>query len=116
MFVERVALINQKALQSCERWHLGFVMKLIMRKAPSFSYYEQFSPEAKKYILKDFATKGEELWQSLMQEYLTFSEQSILLRANNSGHYIHLTDFEVLRKALQWLLEKILIWSDFFEI
>ena len=29
---------------------------------------------------KDFATKVEELWQSLMQEYLTFSEQSMLLR------------------------------------
>ncbi len=69
-------------------WHLGFVMKLIMRKAPPFSYYEQFSPEAKKYILKDFATKVEDPWQSLMQEYLTFSEQSILLRANNSGHII----------------------------
>lgn len=26
---------------------------------------------------KEFATKAEELWQSLMQEYLTFSEQSI---------------------------------------
>ncbi|MEE1101909.1 MAG: hypothetical protein U0K86_10565 [Agathobacter sp.] len=49
---------------------------------------------------KEFATKVEEFWQSLMQEYLTFSEQSILLRANNSGHYIHLTDFEVIMQAL----------------
>ena len=49
---------------------------------------------------KDFATKVEELWQSLMQEYLTFSEQSILLRAKNSGHYVHLTDFEVIREGL----------------
>lgn len=47
-----------------------------------------------------FAAKVEELWQSLMQEYLTFSEQSILLRANNSGHYIHLTDFDVIMQAL----------------
>ena len=36
-----------------------------------------------------------------MQEYLTFSEKSILLRADNSGHYIHFSDFEVLMKALQ---------------
>lgn len=36
---------------------------------------------------KEFATKAEELWQSLMQEYLTFSEQSILLRANNRQIY-----------------------------
>ena len=55
---------------------------------------------------KEFATKVEELWQSLMQEYLTFSEQSILLRANNSGHYIHLTDFEVIMQALQWLMKR----------
>jgi hypothetical protein len=132
-----------------------------MRKAPPFYYYDQFSPEAKKYILdelrkaelhdaaleeyrlaheekeicqlkekgdfpqipivlithgsefeikeimefgqttKEFAVKVEDLWQSLMQEYLTFSDQSILLRANNSGHYIHLTDFEVIMQALQ---------------
>ncbi len=60
-----------------------------MRKAPPFYYYNQF------------ATKVEELWQSLMQEYLTFSKQSVLLRANNSGHYIHLTDFEVIMQALR---------------
>jgi hypothetical protein len=140
---------------------IDLVIKLIMRKAPPFYYYDQFSPEAKKYILdeltkaelhdvaleeyrlaheekeicqlkekgdfpkipivlithesefeikeimefgqttKEFAVKVEELWQSLMQEYLTFSDQSILLRANNSGHYIHLTDFEVIKQALQ---------------
>jgi hypothetical protein len=146
-----------RKLASC---HLGFVIKLIMRKAPPFYYYNQFSPEAKKYILdeltkvelhdaaleeyriaheekeicqlkekgnfpqipivlithgsefeikeimefgqttKEFAEKVEELWQSLMQGYLTFSEQSVLLRASNSGHYIHLTDFEVIKQAL----------------
>jgi pimeloyl-ACP methyl ester carboxylesterase len=142
-------------------WHLGSLIKLIMRKAPPFYYYDHFSPEAKKYILneltkaelhdtaleeyrlaheekeicqlkekgdfpqipivlithgsefeikeimefgrttKEFAVKVEELWQSLMQEYLTFSEQSVLLRADNSGHYIHLTDFDVIMQALQ---------------
>ena len=141
--------------------HLGFVIKLIMRKAPPFYYYDQFSPEAKKYILdeltkvelhdaaleeyrlaheekeicqlkekgdfpqipvvlithgsefeikeimefgqttKEFAVKVEELWQKLMQEYLAFSEESVLLRAENSGHYIHLTDPEVIMQALQ---------------
>ncbi|RKM61852.1 alpha/beta hydrolase [Butyrivibrio sp. CB08] len=150
-------LVIMRKLASC---HLGFVIKLIMRKAPPFYYYNQFSPEAKKYILdeltkvelhdaaleeyriaheekeicqlkekgnfpqipivlithgsefeikeimefcqttKEFAEKVEELWQSLMQGYLTFSEQSVLLRASNSGHYIHLTDFEVIKLAL----------------
>ncbi|MGN0339051.1 MAG: alpha/beta fold hydrolase [Lachnospira sp.] len=157
---------NFVIMRKMASWHLGFVIKLIMRKAPPFYYYNQFSTEAKKYILneltkvslhnasleeyrlaheekeiyqlkekgnfpkipvalithgsefetkeimefgqttKEFAAEVEELWQSLMQEYLTFSEQSILLRANNSGHYIHLTDFEVIMQALQWLMKK----------
>ena len=152
---------NFVIMRKMASWHLGFVIKLIMKKAPPFYYYDQFTPEAKKYILdeltkvelhdaaleeyrlaheekeicqlkergnfpqipivlithgsefeikeimefgqttKEFAEKVEELWQSLMQEYLTFSEKSILLRADNSGHYIHLGDFEVLMKALQ---------------
>lgn len=151
---------NFAIMRKLASWNLGFVIKIIMKKAPPFYYYNQFSPEAKKYILneltkaslhdasleeyrlaheeneicqlkekgdfpqipivlithgsefetkeimefgqttKEFATKVEELWQSLMQEYLTFSEQSILLRANNSGHYIHLTDFDVIMQAL----------------
>ena len=55
---------------------------------------------------KEFAVKVEELWQSLMREYLTFSEQSILLRADNSGHYIHLTDFEVIIRALLFICNR----------
>ena len=134
---------NFVIMRKLASWHLGFVIKLIMRKAPPFYYYDQFPKEAKKYILneltkvslhdasleeyrltheekeifqlkekgdfpqlpivlithgsefeireimefgqttKDFATKVEELWQSLMQEYLTFSEKSALLRAES---------------------------------
>ena len=155
--------IIMRKMASC---HLGFVIKLLMRKAPPFYYYDQFSPEAKEYILdeltkvsfhdasleeyrlahdekeicqlkekgdfpqipivlithgseyeikeimefgqttREFAEKVEELWQSLMQEYLSFSEQSVLLRADNSGHYIHLTDFEVIMQALQLICSK----------
>ena len=154
---------NFVIMRKLASFHLGFVIKLIMRKAPPFYYYDHFSPKAKEYILdeltkvslhdasleeyrlahdekeicplkekgdfpqipivlithgsefeikeimefgqttRDFAVKVEELWQSLMQEYLTFSEQSVLLRADNSGHYIHLTDFEVIMQALQKL-------------
>ena len=154
--------VIMRKLASC---HLGFVIKLIMRKAPPFYYYDHFSSDAKKYILdsltkidlhdaaleeyrlaheeqeicelkergnfphvpvalithgsefeikeimefcqttKEFAKKVEDLWQSLMQEYLTFSEKSVLLRANNSGHYIHLTDFEVIEQALSFIYE-----------
>ncbi|MDD6070549.1 MAG: alpha/beta hydrolase [Clostridiales bacterium] len=157
---------NFVIMRKMASFHLGFVIKLLMRKAPPFYYYDHFSPQAKKYILheltkislhdasleeyrlaheeeeicqlkkkgdfpqipivlithgsefetkeimefgqntKDFATKVEELWQSLMQEYLTFSEQSVLIRANNSGHYIHLTEFGIVLQGLQWLIKK----------
>ena len=157
---------NFVIMRKLASFHLGFVIKLIMRKAPPFYYYDQFSPEAKEYILdeltkvsfhdasleeyrlahdekeicqlkekgdfpqipivlithgseyerkeimefgqttREFAEKVEELWQSLMQEYLSFSEQSVLLRADNSGHYIHLTDFEVIMQALQLICSK----------
>lgn len=157
---------NFVIMRKMASFHLGFVIKLLMRKAPPFYYYDHFSPQAKKYILheltkislhdasleeyrlaheekeicqlkekgdfpqipivlithgsefetkeimefgqntKDFATKVEELWQSLVQEYLTFSEQSVLIRANNSGHYIHLTEFGIVLQGLQWLIKK----------
>lgn len=35
-------------------FHLGFVIKLLMRKAPPFYYYDHFSQQAKKYILHEF--------------------------------------------------------------
>ncbi|WP_026527527.1 alpha/beta hydrolase [Butyrivibrio sp. VCD2006] len=155
--------VIMRKMASC---HLGFLIKLFMRKAPPFYYYDQFSLEAKKYILdeltkvefhdaaleeyrlaheekeishlkekgnfpqipivlithgsefeikeimefgqttKAFAEKVEALWQSLMQEYLTFSKHSILLRADNSGHYIHLTDFEVIMQALECIMQQ----------
>ncbi|MDD3921691.1 MAG: alpha/beta hydrolase, partial [Eubacteriales bacterium] len=39
-----------------------------------------------------FAEKVENLWQSLMQEYLAFGSKTHFLQAKNSGHYIHLTE------------------------
>ena len=146
--------------------HLGFLIKILMKKAPPFYYYNGFSKEAKKYILSEltkvslhdasleeyrlahdeneinnlknkwdfpeipivlithgqefeimeimdfgqttyeFAKRVEDLWQELMKDYLSFSTQSYLLVSNNSGHYIHLSDFELVKKAIEMIVNR----------
>ena len=49
---------------------------------------------------RETAEKVENLWQHLMKEYLTFTENSVYIQAKNSSHYIHLTEFELIEKAL----------------
>lgn len=51
------------------------------------------------------AQKIEKIWQSIMQEYLEFSSKSRLWQADNSSHYIHLTDLEMVCEAID------AIWS-----
>ena len=40
------------------------------------------------------AKKIEALWQEVMQAYLTCTTDGTLIRAENSSHYMHLTDAE----------------------
>ncbi len=49
---------------------------------------------------KDLAVKVENIWQKLMEAMITFSKISEKLTAPNSGHYIHLTDPEIVRNAI----------------
>ncbi len=49
------------------------------------------------------AEKVEDLWQSLMKEYLTFSSRTLYLQAKNSGHYIHLTEPSLLEEGIAWI-------------
>lgn len=46
------------------------------------------------------AKKVEYLWQDIMKKYLALSSDAEHIIAPNSGHYIHLTDFEVLKNAI----------------
>ena len=50
-----------------------------------------------------FAQKVEDLWQSLMKEYLAFSGTTKYIQAQNSGHYIHLTEPNLISDALEWV-------------
>lgn len=47
------------------------------------------------------AKKIEHLWQDIMIKYLSLSSNAKHIIAPNSGHFIHLTDFEVLKNGLR---------------
>lgn len=152
--------MNMKLGLIISSFGLGFLLKPLLRKAPPFYYYQHFSGEAEKAILKnstqrkmyrssldeyscidadeeagdqvghaDFpdiplvlichtpevmtaeivayggadretAAKCDNIWISLMKEYLEYSGQSIYMQAINSGHFIHLSDPDTLWSAI----------------
>ncbi len=49
------------------------------------------------------AQKIEYLWQDIMKNYLTLSSCTEHITATNSGHYIHLTDFNLLKNTIDSL-------------
>lgn len=51
----------------------------------------------------ELAKKVEDLWQSLMKEYLSFSRNTKYIQAQNSGHYIHLTEPNLITEGLLWI-------------
>lgn len=146
--------------QTISSLRLGFLLKPLLRKAPPFYYYNEFTKEAEDCILNNLtqsklyksaiseyqflesgnaaATLGEKgnfpniplflichdpeimigeimeyggadkataikidnLWVSLMKEYLRFSEKAVYRQAQKSGHFIHLSDPDVIWEAL----------------
>ncbi len=146
--------------QTISSLRLGFLFKPLLRKAPPFYYYNEFTKEAEDCILnnltqsklyksaiseyqflesdntaatlvekgnfpniplflichdpeimiaeimeyggadKTTAIKIDELWVSLMKEYLRFSEKAVYRQAQKSGHFIHLSDPDVIWEAL----------------
>jgi len=139
---------------------LGFLLKPLLRKAPPFYYYNEFTKDAEDCILEnltqsklyksviseyqfieigdeiaplreknDFpdiplflichdpeimtaeiveyggadkatAIKIDDMWVSLMKEYLLFSDKAIYRQAQKSGHLIHLSDPTVIWETL----------------
>jgi len=49
---------------------------------------------------KQKAQKIEGIWQDIIKRYLDLSSETEHIIAPNSGHYIHLTDFEVLKNTI----------------
>jgi hypothetical protein len=58
--------------------------------------------ETMKYggVNKEKAEEVERIWQNLMKEYLAFSEKSFYIQAQNSSHYIHLTEPDLVLRAV----------------
>jgi pimeloyl-ACP methyl ester carboxylesterase len=58
--------------------------------------------ELQKYCKLDIktATKIENKWQEIMLKYIGLSKNSKALIAPNSGHFIHLTDYNIVKKAI----------------
>lgn len=53
---------------------------------------------------RDFATKIENMWQGIMKEYLGFSKNAKHVQAEHSGHYIHLTEPELIVSEVEKML------------
>lgn len=51
------------------------------------------------------AQKIESLWQEIMKRYLSLSSNTKYIMAQNSGHYIQLTDFEILRNSIDSIFQ-----------
>lgn len=55
---------------------------------------------------RDFAIKIENMWQDVMKDYLCFSKKARHVQAEHSGHYIHLTEPElIINEVKKMLLE-----------
>ena len=52
----------------------------------------------------EFASRIEDMWQSIMKEYLDFSKNAIYIQAEHSGHYIHLTEPELIIREVERIL------------
>ena len=51
----------------------------------------------------ELAIKIEDIWQDIMKAYLSFGSVSRHFLADKSGHYIHLTQPELLDEAIAWI-------------
>jgi pimeloyl-ACP methyl ester carboxylesterase len=156
---------NLNLIYAMAKMHLGFIIKALLKSAPPFYYKNDFSQEAKNYILdslikpasyktameeyrlsheeteieglktregfpnvplvlithssgiyekeimefggttKELAHRIESIWQTIMKEYLTFSDTTKYMEAKSSGHFIHLTEPELLDEGITWIFE-----------
>lgn len=53
---------------------------------------------------RELAEKVEGIWQELMRRYLEYSADSQYIQAQNSTHYIHLTEPEIIMRAVDTLI------------
>ncbi len=53
---------------------------------------------------KEVAEKVEQIWQQLMKEYLSFSAKTKWLQAENSSHFVHLTESDLVLSCIKEMI------------
>ncbi len=51
----------------------------------------------------ELAKKVDDLWQHIMEQMMYLSTNNKKVTAENSSHYIHLTDFDLVKEELEQL-------------
>lgn len=65
--------------------HLGFLIKILMKKAPPFYYYNGFSKEAKKYILSELTKVS--LHDASLEEYRLAHDENEINNLKNKWDF-----------------------------
>lgn len=86
---------------AAETGGLGSIPVRLVTHSSGF-YVKELQDFAK--LDENTAKKVEGIWQEIMKRYLGLSHDSQHISAPNSGHYIHLTDYDVVEKAVFGLL------------
>lgn len=61
-------------------------------------------------LTKEEATKVEKLWEEIVKGYLSFTDSSKFIKSNNSSHFVHLTEFNLLEDSLSEIAD---CYADF---
>ncbi|MDF2686432.1 MAG: putative hydrolase [Clostridia bacterium] len=91
---------SQKVIDGVNNCGLKNIPIILMTHSSSI-----YVKELKEFAALDdeVALKVEALWQDIMKKYLKLSTDSKHIIASNSGHYIHLTDNELLESVIKAL-------------
>ena len=52
------------------------------------------------HLGEEISTKIEDKWQEIMRRYMHISQRTKFVEAGQSGHYIHLTDYAILKETI----------------
>lgn len=52
-------------------------------------------------LSEEEASKVDAIWERIIRNYLTFSNKSKFVKASKSGHFVHLTEFNLVEEALK---------------
>lgn len=88
-----------QAIESSKLQHLKIILMTHSseKMIKELQYYGNLKPES--------AERTEQIWQEVMKRYLTLSDHAEHITAEQSGHYIHLTDLDLFMRMIEGVLE-----------